>query len=126
MVRKKMWSFTVFVDEKSEENMLKAEHFLNEELPKYGVRLVCSPSRQQGRKGLRRYALTIRLDGETAGRHAGRKRAETAYGMGEAMAQEAAGKDKKSIAEEMGISLASYYRRRKEHIEKHGAGDSPE
>ena len=117
MVKKNRWSFTVFVDEESEENMLEAEFFLNEELLRRGIRMVCSPSRYQGRKGLKRYALTIHLDEEVAGRHAGRKRTETCYGMDEAMALEAAGKDKKSIADEMGISLASYYRRRKEYME---------
>ena len=120
-----MWAFTVLVDGESEKNMLEAEFFLNEKLSKYGVKMVCSHSRNQGRKGLTRYALTIHLDEETAGRQAGRKKLETAYGMDTALAFEATGRDKKSIAEEMGISLASYYRRRKEYLKEGGSNKHP-
>jgi hypothetical protein len=109
-------TFQVLVDSQSEISMFEAEKYIYETLASHGIRLSCSPSRNQGRRGLKRYTLIFHVDKETAGRGAGRKEAVARYGMDEAIRQEKAGKEKRVIAEEMGISLATYYRRRKKHM----------
>ena len=109
-------SFQVLVDSRSEKDMFEAESFINETLAGQGIRLSCAPSRNQGRRGLIRYSLIFRMDKEIAGRGAGRKEKAACYEMDESIRQEEAGKDKRSIAKEMGISLATYYRRRRKYM----------
>ena len=116
MVLENRWSFEVFVDKDSEKGMFEAAQAFNEKMLKHGMWMECAISRYQGTKGLKRCYVVLHREEGIAGRNAGRKKVETAYGMDEAMRQEAAGKGKKAIAAEMGISLASYYRRRKEYL----------
>lgn len=116
MVCKNKWSFEVLVSEDSEKNMFEAAHDFSEKMIRHGIWMECAISRYQGVRGLKRCYVILHCEEEIVGRNAGRKKVETAYGMDEAMRQEAAGKAKKTIAAEMGISLASYYRRRKEYL----------
>ncbi len=76
------------------------------------------PGRNQGRKGLKRYALMIEIEVETSGRGAGRKPLECGVDMAEAIRMEEQGIDKGKIAGQMGVSLATYYRERKKYLEK--------
>ena len=111
-------SATVYVGREDEGRMLALEEKMNGLLLKHGIRISCSPSRNQGRKGLRRYALIIEVDGDTSSRGAGRKPAECGMRMAEAMKMEEQGIDKSKIAEQMGVSLATYYRKRKKYLEE--------
>ncbi len=111
-------SVSVYVDKENEARMLAGEEKMNVFSLKHGVRVCFSPSRHQGRKGLTKYALTVEFDGEAFGRGAGRKPLECGMGMEEAMRMEAQGSDKETIAGQMGVSLATYYRKRKKYLEE--------
>ena len=115
MITKNSCSFQVLVEKDAEEKMFEAETWFNEKMYKHGIRLTCSPSRNQGRRGVTRYALILSMDQEIIGRHSGRKPPESKITMEEAMRQESDGIDKKTIANNMGVSLATYYRKRKEY-----------
>lgn len=117
MTGRKRISASVYVDRENEDRILSGESGMNEVLIKNGIRISCSPSRYQDRKGLKRYAVMIEFDGRTLGRGAGRKPLECRVGMDDALRMEKQGTDKKKIAEQMGVSLATYYRRRKNYLE---------
>lgn len=118
MGRRECASALVYVDKENEGRMLALEEKINGLLLRHGIRVSCSPSRYQGRKGLKRYALAIEVDGDTFGRGAGRKPLKCGMGMEEAMEMEAQGSDKETIAGQMGVSLATYYRKRKKYLEE--------
>lgn len=117
MIRKDKCSFSLLVDRESEQDMFAAEKALNGMLERYGIRVTCSPSRYQGRKGLVRYSFAVRLDRKTAARGAGRKPAASRLSMEEALRLESDGMAKSEIAGHMGVSLATYYRKRKAYLE---------
>ena len=108
-------TFQVLVDHTDEQDMLAKEAELNEKLIQHGIMFSCAPSRNQGRKGLTRYTISISFDKETIARGAGRKPVECGITMEEAIRLEKTGEDKAAIAEKMGISLPTYYRKRKKY-----------
>lgn len=116
LINEKRCTLQVLIEDKDEQDMLKKEVQLNEVLMKHGIQFSCAPSRNQGRKGLTRYTLSIIFDQETIGRGAGRKPAECVISMEEALQMEEAGEEKKQIAEKMGVSLPTYYRKRKKFL----------
>lgn len=116
MAGRKCISALVYVNRENEDRILSGESEMNEILIKNGIRISCSPSRYQDRKGLKRYAVMIEFDGRTLGRGGGRKPLECRVGMDDALRMEKQGTDKKKIAEQMGVSLATYYRRRKNYL----------
>lgn len=111
-------TFQVLVDHTDEQEMLEKEAVLNEKLIKHGIMFSCAPSRRQGRKGLARYTISITFDKETITRGAGRKAVECGISMEEAIWLENTGENKAVIAEKMGISLPTYYRKRKKYYEE--------
>ena len=111
-------TFQVLVDRADERDMLEKETELNKELMKHGIMFSCAPSRNQERKGLTRYTISITFDKDTIARGAGRKPVECGIAIEEAILLENAGEDKTSIAEKMGISLPTYYRKRKKYYEE--------
>lgn len=109
-------SFQVLLDKSSEKRVLSEELKMNELLSKYGIHITFSPSRNQGRKGLTRYSIVISTNIDAVKRGAGRKPKTAALTMDEATKLEQDGVSKEAIAEMMGISIATYYRRRKLHL----------
>ena len=109
-------SLQVLIEHEDEQDMLRKQAELNEKLLKHGIMFSCAPSRNQGRKGLTRYTLAIVFDKETIARGAGRKPIECCITMEEAIKMEKDGKSKNVIAEKMGISLPTYYRKRKKYL----------
>ena len=124
MVNETRCSFSVLLEKDSERNILLEESNFNNILIKHGVNISFAPSRNQGRKGLTRYSLVITIHPEIAGRGAGRKPIPCAINMEEAIRLEEQGESKASVAEKMGISVATYYRRRKHFLEKTVASSS--
>jgi hypothetical protein len=116
LINEKRCSLQVLIEDKDEQDMLKKEAQLNEVLMKHGIQFSCAPSRNQGRKGLTRYTLSIIFDKETIGRGAGRKPVKCLIPMEEALRMEETGEEKKQIAKKMGVSLPTYYRKRKEFL----------
>ncbi len=118
LIRDSRCTFQVLMDRAEEQEMLGKEAELNKELMKHGIMFSCAPSRNQGRKGLTRYTISITFDKETIARGAGRKAVECGITIDEAIRLENAGEDKAAIAEKMGISLPTYYRKRKKYYEE--------
>lgn len=116
MVSKTRCSFQVLLEKETEQRVLNEEAAMNEILMKHGVHLTISPSRNQGRKNLVRYSVIISIDPEAAGRGAGRKPVQCPLTIDEAIQMEKNGISKEAIAKRMGISIASYYRRRKKYL----------
>ena len=111
------YSFPVFLEKDFEQKVLREAEIFNEALSGHGIRLTFAPSRYQGRKGLTGYSAIISIDPEIAGRGAGRKPLSGAISMEEALRLEEQGDEKAVVAEKMGISIATYYRRRKQYLE---------
>ena len=116
MLHGNAYSTSVLIETDHEQKILMEEEALNQLLQKCGVRVSFAVSRYQGRKGLRRYTLRIICDLEAHARHAGRKPGECALDMAEALQMEGRGVDKKQIAALMGVSIATYYRKRKAYL----------
>lgn len=107
------FSFQALVDRETEHRLLQEEYRINEALMKHGIRFSISPSRNQGFTGHVRYTMAVTFDREVIGRGAGRKPKECPLDMEEAIQKESSGIGKREIASLMGISLSTYYRRRR-------------
>lgn len=118
LINDKRCMFSVLVDGTDEQDMLKKEAELNEKLMKHGILFSCAPSRNQGREGLTRYTISIIFDNEIIARGAGRKPVKCGITMEEAIRMENTGEDKATIAGKMGVSLPTYYRKRKKYFEE--------
>ena len=116
MLSKNGYSTSVLIETDCEQKVLMEEEALNDVLQKYGIRVFFAGSRYQGWKGLRRYTLRIVFDHETHARGAGRKPRECGMDMEEALCLEEKGMEKKEIAGLMGVSVATYYRKRKAYL----------
>jgi len=105
-----------YVEKEQETKLFYAGNLLNRCLENTDVQISFSPSRYQGRrKGMVRYVLVVTVT-EKEGRCMGRKPVPCAFGMDTALEMERNGESKKEIASRMGISLATYYRKRKEFL----------
>ena len=113
MIMENGFSFQVFVDHNTERQILADEVALNAMLSKHGVRISYAPSRNQGKKGLVRYSVIIRMEPDLLKRGAGRKAKDCRITMDEALRKEEEGMAKADIAALMGVSLSTYYRKRK-------------
>ena len=117
MVNERRCSFQVLLEKETEQHILREEAEMNRILMKQGIHLTFSPSRDQGIKHLKRYSVVISIDQDAARRGAGRKPIQCQLTMGDALKMEENGDSKEIIAERMGISIASYYRRRKKYLD---------
>ena len=118
LINEERCTFQVLLEHADEADMLEKAAELNEKMLKHGIMFSFAPSRNQGRKGLTRYTISVIFDKDTISRSAGRKPVECGITMEEAIRLENAGESKAVIAEEMGISLPTYYRKRKKYYEE--------
>ena len=112
------FSFQALVDKETERRLFKEEAMIKKVLAKHGIFFSLSPSRNQGVSGYVRYSMAVSFDPEIIGRGAGRKPKDCPIDMEEALQKEASGEDKREIASQMGISISTYYRKRKRFLDK--------
>ena len=118
LVTNDRFSFQALVDKETERRLLKDEALINKVLTKHGIFFSLSPSQNQGVSGYVRYTMSVRFDPEIIGRGAGRKPKDCPIDMEEALRKEASGKSKQEIASQMGISISTYYRKRKRFLDE--------
>ena len=114
---KTIQSLSIYVKQDEVDKAEQFEKAINDAIYwRHGVNVSLAPSRKQGKKGYMHYILQVCLNEDIINRKAGRKPIACAITIEEALEMEKTNTDKKLIAAQMGVSLATYYRKRQAYL----------
>ena len=107
------YSARIYIKRKDADEELGKLHQANTALAELGIHLSVGPSRNQDRKNFLTCVLNVHIDHEISSRGAGRHAEDSGYTLEDVEQMIAEGLSPQQIAEKLGMSLATYYRRRK-------------
>ena len=110
-------SIPMIVERKNEKRVNDQFDRLNDMLSERGILFTAGPCREQGKASGIRYVLSVEIDWNKIKRNAGRRPKSSNLTLAEIHQYEAEGVDAKKIASIAGVSIATYYRRKKRALE---------
>jgi len=115
---KSMASLSVYVAHKEYNDVVAFENRVTDALfEKYGLQISLAPAKEQGHYGLLHCILQVNFDHDIASRNAGRKPKPGQISIEEALTMKENNSDTNEIIKRMGVSRATYYRRRKAFLQ---------
>ena len=120
------FSASIYVKRQDAAEELRKIQQANVALAELGIRLSVNPSRNQYSKSFLACVLNVHIDREITSRGAGRHAEVSGYTLENVEQMLAEGLSPQRIAEIMGMSLATYYRRRKKAVELKEVGHKPD
>ena len=120
------FSASIYVKRQDAAEELRKIQQANVALAELGIQLSVNPSRNQYSKSFLACVLNVHIDREITSRGAGRHAEVSGYTLENVEQMLAEGLSPQRIAEIMGMSLATYYRRRKKAVELKEVGHKPD
>lgn len=119
------FSARIYIKRSEEKEVLWKISNAESALAPFGIQLSVGPSRYQDSKSFLACVLNLRINHEITSRGAGRHAVETSLSLEDVESMIAQNMSPQEIADNVGFSLATYYRHMKKAIDRKETGQKP-